>query len=80
MTDTINTMKFVFADELIPSQLMAGDLIEIDNEIVEVVQIIDDATGDNYTITHVNDFSEEAQTECKYDDTFKFYVFIEEDE
>jgi hypothetical protein len=80
MTDTINTMKFVYADLLTPSQLMAGDLIEIDNEIVEVVQVLDDATGDNYTITHVNDFNEEAQTECNYEDTFKFYVFIEEDE
>lgn len=80
MTDTINTMKFVFADLLTPSQLMAGDLIEIENEIVEVVQVIDDATGDNYTITHVNDFSEEAQTTCTYEDVFRFYVFIEEDE
>jgi len=72
-------MKFVYADLLTPSQLMAGDLINVDNDIVEVVQIIDDATGDNYIITYVNDFNEESELNCKYEDKFELYVFIEED-
>lgn len=80
MADTMKNMKFVYADLLTPSQLMAGDLINIDNDIVEVISIVDDATGDNYTITHVNDFNEEATTECTYEDMFKLYVFLDEDE
>ena len=79
MVDTITNMKFVYADLLTPSQLMAGDLINVDNDIVEVVQIIDDATGDNYIITYVNDFNEESELNCKYEDKFELYVFIEED-
>jgi hypothetical protein len=76
MTATITNMKFVYADLLTPSQLMEGDLINIDNDIVEV----DDASGDNYTITHRNDYGEEEETFCTYEDMFKLYVFIDEDE
>ena len=62
MTATMETMKFVYADLLTPSQLMEGDLINIDDEIVEVVSVLDDATGDNYIITHRNDYGEEEET------------------
>ena len=80
MTATMNSMKFVYADLLTPGQLMIGDMINIDNDIVEVIDIVDDATGDNYTITHRNDYGEEEQTECTYEEMFKLYVFIEEDD
>jgi hypothetical protein len=80
MTATMETMKFVYADLLTPSQLMEGDLINIDNNIVEVVSVIDDATGDNYTITHINEYGEEEETFCTYEDMFKLYVFIDEEE
>ncbi len=80
MTATMETMKFVYADLLTPSQLMEGDLINIDNDIVEVISVVDDATGDNYTITHRNEYGEEEETVCTYEDMFKLYVFIEEDE
>jgi hypothetical protein len=79
MTATIENMKFVYADLLTPAQLMIGDLINIENDIVEVLSIVDDSTGDNYTITHRNDFGEEEETNCKFEDLFKLYVFIEED-
>jgi len=80
MTATMETMKFVYADLLTPSQLMEGDLINIDNDIVEVISVVDDATGDNYTITHRNEYGEDEETICTYEDMFKLYVFIEEDE
>jgi hypothetical protein len=80
MTATMETMKFVYADLLTPSQLMAGDLINIDNDIVEVISVVDDATGDNYTVTHRNEYGEEEETLCTYEDMFKLYVFIDEDE
>ena len=80
MTATMSNMKFVYADLLTASQIMAGDLINVDNEIVEVVQVLDDATGDNYTITYVNDFNEESELDCKYEDKFELYVFVDEEE
>ena len=80
MTATMETMKFVYADLLTPSQLMEGDLINIDNEIVEVISVVDDATGDNYTITYRNDYGEDEEYFCTYEDMFKLYVFIDEEE
>ena len=76
----METMKFVYADLLTPSQLMEGDLINIDDDIVEVVSVVDDATGDNYTITYRNDYGEEEEYFCTYEDMFKLYVFIDEEE
>ena len=76
----METMKLVYADLLTPSQLMDGDLINIDGDIVEVLYVNDDATGDNYTITHRNDFGEEEETFCTFEDMFKLYVFIDEEE
>ena len=80
MTATITNMKFVYADLLTPSQLMEGDLINIDGDIVEVISVSDDATGDNYTITHKNEYDEVEETFCTYEDMFKLYVFVDDDE
>jgi hypothetical protein len=80
MTDTMKTMELVYADLLTPNQLMEGDLIKIDGDLVEVVSVSDDATGDNYTITHRNEYGEENEYTCNYEEVFKFYVFVEEDE
>jgi hypothetical protein len=80
MTDTIKTMELVYADLLTPSQLMEGDLINIDNDVVEVISIVDDALGDNYLITYKNDYGETAEYQCTYEEMFKLYVFIEIDE
>ncbi len=76
----MKTMKLVYADLLTPSQLMEGDLINIDNDVVEVLSVVDDSSGDNYTITHRNDYGEEEETYCTYEDMFKLYVFVDEEE
>ena len=73
-------MKFVYADLLTPSQLMEGDLINLDNDIVEVISVTDDALGDNYTISYRNDYGENFEHECTYEDMFKLYVFIEQED
>jgi hypothetical protein len=80
MAATMIDMKFIYADLLMPSQLMEGDLIDVDGEIVEVISVVDDATGDNYTITYKNEFDEEEETFCTYEDMFKLYVFIDDDD
>ena len=80
MTDTITRMELVYADLPTPGQLMEGDLINIDMDIVEVISIVDDATGDNYIITHRNEYGEEEEYYCTYEEMFKLYVFIDKDE
>jgi len=80
MTATINGMELVYADLLTPSQLMEGDLVEIEGVIVDVLAIEDDATGDNYSITYRNDYGEEDVFECDYEHVFKLYVFVEQEE
>jgi hypothetical protein len=79
MTATINSMELVYADLLTPSQLMEGDLINIDMDIVEVISIEDDSTGDNYTITYRNDYGEDSTYTCSHEEQLKLYVFIEEE-
>ena len=80
MTATMRAMELVYADLLTPSQLMEGDLINIDMDIVEVLSVVDDATGDNYTITHRNEYGEEEEYSCTHEEMFKLYVFIDRDE
>jgi hypothetical protein len=47
MPATINAMELIHADNLTPDQLMIGDLIKVNDDIVEVVFIESDSTGDN---------------------------------
>ena len=75
----MKTMELVYADLLTPGQLMEGDLIKIDDSLVEVVSIVDDATGDNYTITYLNEYDEQDEKFCNHEDMFKLYVYVEED-
>jgi hypothetical protein len=79
MNDTMKTMELVYADLLTPGQLMEGDLIKIDDSLVEVISIVDDATGDNYTITYLNEYDEQDEKFCNHEDMFKLYVYVEED-
>jgi hypothetical protein len=79
MTATMNRMELVYADLLTPSQLMEGDLINVDNDVVEVIAIADDADGDNYIITYRNDYGDVEEYQCKYEDQIKLYVFVQEE-
>ena len=76
MTD----MELVHADNLTPDQLMLGDLIKIDDDIVEVIFIESDSTGDNYDIQIENEFGEREVMQYSYTDSIPLYVFIEEEE
>jgi hypothetical protein len=80
MTATIKTMKLSYADLLSPSQLMEGDLINVDNEVVEVISIDEDALGDNYTITYRNDYDERDEKVYNYEDKINLYVFVDDSE
>jgi hypothetical protein len=80
MSDTMETMELIHADDLTPDQLMLGDLIKIGDDIVEVTFIESDSTGDNYDIQTENEFGEREVTQYSYTDSIPLYVFIEEEE
>jgi hypothetical protein len=80
MSATMETMELVNADNLTPDQLMLGDLIKVNNDIVEVIFIESDSTGDNYDVEIENEFGEKEVVQYSYTDLIPFYVFIDEDE
>ncbi len=80
MSDTIIAMELIHADNLTPDQVMLGDLIKIDDDIVEVIFIESDSTGDNYDIQTQNEFGEKEFVQFAYTDLIPLYVFIDEDE
>jgi hypothetical protein len=79
MSDTMVNMELLHADNLTPDQIMIGDLIKIDNDIVEVIFIESDSTGDNYDIQTENEFGEKVVTQFSYTDLISLYAFIEEE-
>jgi len=78
MSVTITNMELKFADNLTPDQIMLGDLIKIGEDIVEVVFIESDSTGDNYDIQTENEFGEKEVTQYAYTDLIPLYVFTED--
>ena len=80
MSDTMIAMDLIHADNLTPDQLMLGDLIKVGDDIVEVIFIDSDSTGDNYDIQTENEFGETEFTQYSYTDAIPLYVFIEEEE
>jgi hypothetical protein len=79
MSDTMETMELVNADNLEPNQLMIGDLIKVGDDIVEVIYLESDSTGDNYSIEIQNEFGEREVVQYSYTDTIPLYVFIQEE-
>ena len=80
MSDTMNAMDLVHADNLTPDQLMLGDLIKVGDDIVEILFIESDSTGDNYDVQTENEFGEKEVTQYSYTDLIPLYVFIEQEE
>ena len=77
--DTMKTMELIHADNLEPNQLMIGDLIKVNDDIVEVIFIESDSTGDNYDIQTQNEFGEKEVSQYAYTDLIPLYVFIQEE-
>ena len=72
-------MDLIHADDLKPDQLMLGDLIKVGPDIVEVIFIESDSTGDNYSVQIENEFGEKEVVEFSYTDSIALYVFTEEE-
>ena len=73
-------MDLIHADNLTPDQIMLGDLIKVNDDIVEVIFVECDSTGDNYDIQTENEFGEKEIVQFAYTDLIPFYVFIEDKE
>jgi hypothetical protein len=80
MTATMSDMELIEADTLAPDQLMIGDLIKVNNDILEVIFIESDSTGDNYDVQVKNEFDELEIIQFAYTDSIPLYVFIDYDE
>ena len=80
MSDTMISMDLIHADNLTPDQLMLGDLIKTGDDIVEILFIESDSTGDNYDIQTENEFGEKEIVQYAYTDLIPLYVFIDDDE
>ena len=80
MTATMNAMELIHADNLTPDQLMVEDLIKVGEDIVEVISIDIDGTGDNYSIETQNEFGEREIINFSYTDLISLYVFLYDDE
>ena len=72
-------MDLIHADNLKPDQLMLGDLIKVGPDIVEVIFIESDSTGDNYSVQIENEFGEKDFVEFSYTDSIPLYVFTEDE-
>jgi hypothetical protein len=77
MPATIKTMELIYADLLTPDQLMEEDLIKVDGEIVTVVDIESNSTGDIYYVGYEDDFGDKDVVEFNYDQKVELYVFRE---
>ena len=80
MNATMSDMELIEADKLAPDQLMIGDLIKVNGDILEVTFIESDSTGDNYDIQTKNEFDELEIIQFAYTDSIPLYVFIDYDE
>ena len=74
MNATMLNMEFMKVDELNVDQLEVGDIIQIDDDIVQVCEIVGLVSG--YVITYSNDFGEKDLIEV--DDYAKFDLYIVE--
>ena len=72
-------MELIHADNLTPDQVMLGDLIRVSDDIVEVIFVESDSTGDNYDIQTQNEFGEKEVVQYSYTDLIPLYVFIDEE-
>ncbi len=70
-------MELVKADTLTADSLEIGDLISYNDEIVEVLFIESDSTGDNYDVEVVNDFGEKEVIQFAFNEEVDWYVYLD---
>jgi len=77
MSVTMSNVDLIKADVLTIDSLEIGDLIGYNDEIVEVLFIESDSTGDNYDIEVVNDFGEKQVVQFAFNEVVDWYVYLD---
>jgi hypothetical protein len=77
MNATIMNMELIKADSLQVDALEIGDLISYNDDIVEIVNIKCDSTGDNYDIEVINDFGEKEIVQFVFGEEVDWYVYLD---
>jgi hypothetical protein len=72
-------MELKFADNLKPDQLMIEDLIMVEDEIVEVLGIQSDSSGNIYLVAYKDEFDEKNVVQFKHDEFVSLYVYVDSD-
>jgi hypothetical protein len=80
MSVTITNMELKFADNLTPDQLMVEDLIMVEDEIVEVLGIQSDSSGNIYLVAYKDEFGEKNVVQFQHDEFVSLYVYVDSDE
>ena len=76
----MKNMELTQVDLLSPGQLMEDDLIGIGDDVVRVIEIDSDSTGDNYFIKYEDDYGDVEVITFNYNDMIPLFVFIQEEE
>lgn len=77
MSATIIDMQLIHADTLYVDQLMPGDIVKIEDDLLTVVNL--ETTEDGYSVTTINEFGEEDTIEVSDESKFDLFVFPAED-
>jgi hypothetical protein len=72
-------MELKFADNLKPDQLMIEDLIMVEDEIVEVLGIQSDSSGNIYLVAYKDEFDEKNVVQFNHDEFVSLYVYVDSD-
>ena len=75
MPATIKTMELIYADILTPDQLMEKDLIKVNDELVTVIGVESNPSGDIYYVGYEDDFGDKDVVEFNYDQKVELYVW-----
>jgi hypothetical protein len=74
MNATMMSMEHAYVDNLSADQLLEGDLIEIEDNVVEIIAL--SPTKNGIVITYKNDFDEKEIQEFPDDTIFKLFVLM----
>jgi hypothetical protein len=77
MTAIIKNMELKKVGQLKPDELMIGDIISYDEQIVEVISVSQDIDADFYFIEYRDEFSEKEIAEFHYAELIDWYVYVE---
>jgi hypothetical protein len=72
MSDTMLVMDYAYVDNLSADQLLEGDLIEIDDEVVQILEL--SLAKDAIVIKYENEFGEKEVQEFSDNTIFKLFV------